>query len=129
MSVGERVCAICCACLFAAVGHACWYVLLGTLVLHGDVDRRSLAVSVGSAVGSADGLLGGPSPCVRRGARTWTCSVTDGSAGSHYRVRVRAGSSCWDARRTGPAYTLFPAAASGCVHRLEWTLADVLTLE
>jgi hypothetical protein len=92
---------------------------LGTrFVLHGRVTTASLHTAVARESGSADLALGVRDGCRREDApRTYTCFVGDrsGSAGVNYRVRLRPGSSCFDART--PRGHRMPARISGCVYR------------
>ncbi len=98
----------------AAVG----YGLLARFVLHGEVTGASLAHSV--ARESPWG--GGQGSCERTGGDgQWRCTFADDSGTEReYRVRVRAGSSCWDARRLR---TPRPTPAfGGCVRRWQGAL-------
>jgi hypothetical protein len=100
--------------------------LLGRYVVHGTVDRESLAVAVARESGSADDLLGGSEPCrTTDRVGVWRCRVGDseGSGTAVYRVSIRPGSSCWDARRIrDDSEAGMPRRAGGCVYRWQWSL-------
>jgi hypothetical protein len=99
--------------------------MTGTVVagstLHGPVDARTLMLSVIEATDSTQEILEPGRTCRPRGALTWSCTVLDdeGSSQGTYRVVLRSGSSCWDARLLGPSNPGLPRAASRCVHRWE----------
>ena len=110
--------------LFAA------YAIVARFVLHGPVTGRSLHESVQSASGSAGSTLGNAGRC-RSGSQTreWRCDVDDagGSGTATYSIRVRAGSSCWNGRLTGgDGEGGMPKRISGCVHRWQWSLFDLV---
>jgi hypothetical protein len=94
------------------------YGLAARYVLHGRVTTASLHTAVARESGSADLRLGVRDGCRREDApRTYTCFVGDrsGRAGVNYRVKLRAGSSCFEARtRRGHR---MPARITGCVRR------------
>ncbi len=111
--------------------------LLARLVVHGPVDRVSLATSLTRASGSGGTMVGKHGSCrpwgtpVRlshrrppKGTVLWTCTVPDRAVSSvvRYRVRVRRGSSCWDALVVVQSTdTSLPRNVSGCVHLWQWT--------
>ena len=93
------------------------YNVLRSNVLHGEVNVRSLYVSVEdeAGVGSVN-VVPGPHTCTRTDRpREWTCGVPDseGSGEVSYRVRVREDSSCWDGTGGGSGR---PRRISGCVY-------------
>jgi hypothetical protein len=97
-------------------------------VLHGPVDGASLAKSVQLHSGGGSIMFGVP-PCEPLDGRTWHCRVASdpGSGWSDaYRVTLRQGSSCWDARRTMAGSPALDDHLDGCVHLWQWTLWDVL---
>jgi hypothetical protein len=118
--------------LVLAVTAFAAYALTARFLLHGPVDRASLWRGVAAASGSASALPGfDDGGCVRKGPRTYDCSVSDpeGSGGGTYRVTVRPGSSCWTARHLGghgAEERRLPDAVDGCVRRWEWSLADLV---
>jgi hypothetical protein len=82
------------------------YAILGKWVLHGPVNAQTLARSMELAG------IGGSASCARTSdAHVWECAVYSASSSHRVLVRVRPGSSCWEARRT-----------DGCVHRWQWAL-------
>jgi hypothetical protein len=100
----------------------CAYALAARFALHGPVTPTSLYASVAARAGSAGGDAG---RCRRAGA-AWSCLVSDreGSGGGEYRVRVRAGSSCFDGRLTRDASEDgdMPRRVQGCIHLWQWRL-------
>jgi hypothetical protein len=101
--------------VLAMVAVLVW-LALAVWVLHGPVNGPSLQRSVELAADSASLSPGG---CRPRADRAWRCVVDDsGSSGVvRYDVRVRAGSSCWDARLLRADGEPMPRRVSGCVHR------------
>jgi hypothetical protein len=99
--------------------------LLGRYVMHGPVDRNRLAVSVAQATGSVDEAFGGPDPCrLTDRVGVYRCRVGDGegSGTATYSVRLRPGSSCWDARRLIDASEGgMPRNPDGCVRAWQWS--------
>jgi hypothetical protein len=95
------------------------YAVLARTVIHGPVTPDSLGVSVAEEGGSMFAEFSECRPAAR--AREWRCTFSvDGSSGAEFRVRVRDGSSCWDASRVHG--TGLDRRLSGCVHRWQWSL-------
>jgi hypothetical protein len=96
------------------------YLILRSNVLHGEVTPRSLYASVEDEAGFGTvNVVPGPHVCKRTvRPREWTCGLPDseGSGEVLYRVRVRAGSSCWDGAAGRRAR---PRRVSGCVYQDE----------
>ena len=79
------------------------YAVLARYVLHGPVDGESLGRSVARESHWATGT------CRRTPAPgEWRCVMSDASTSRPYRVRVKEGSSCWEAPLL---------KAEGCVRR------------
>ena len=108
--------------------------LLARFVLHGPVTSRSLLDSVEQRSGSEGATYdlggrcrpprGGEDGRGRDGGR-WRCEVWDPAISdpAAYDVRVRPGSSCWDARLARPDVPSdLPRSLEGCVHRWQWTI-------
>jgi hypothetical protein len=98
------------------------YATLARFKLAGEVNARSLAVSVGRASGSPGEMLNDAGRCKRSRPGVWRCSEVgrEGSGQAVYRVRLRDNSSCWDARLERGA--MMDERVSGCVHRWQWSL-------
>jgi hypothetical protein len=91
--------------------------VLMLFVLHGRVTAQRLAASVGRDVPGSGSCRPAFAP------RAWTCGFRLDSDGVGYAVRVRAGSSCWNARLIGGGAgheDIWPSRASGCVRRWQW---------
>lgn len=117
--------------VLAAVAMFGGYALVARFVLHGPVDPGSLQRSVAMETSSADVTLNISRPCQPRArADRWSCDVSDGSGSGTavYGIRVEPDSSCWTGRLVA-GYEVegtMPRRISGCVHRWQWTLWDVL---
>jgi hypothetical protein len=95
------------------------YAIAGRFVLAGDVNESSLTLSVAGKAGS----LERDGECSRSRDRLWRCSLPDprGSGDpTSYNVRIREGSSCWEARRVHGSTSA--KRLDGCVHRWQWRL-------
>lgn len=105
------------------------YAVLARFVLHGPVDRKTLAVSVTLRSGSVGPLVDKWGACARRTRSTWRCTVVDtgDSGGATYRIDVRSGSSCWRGRLARDfSEAGMPREIAGCVHRWQWSLLSAL---
>ena len=119
-----RVASLLLVVLLVAVLGAGVFAVLARFVLHGEVTPRSLFVSVEDASGSAGLIFKDEGRCRPWRGREglWRCTVRDaaGSGGATYRVRMRSGSSCWDARLTDDdSEGTMPEMLDGCVYRWE----------
>lgn len=111
-----------CAAVFVVVYAGAAYALFARFVLHGPVNQPSLEVSVQDV--SAFGLLIDAATCQGSGD-AWTCTPRDDSGGrATYAVKLRPGSSCWDAqlRKSFSSEVEPPQELSGCVRRWQWSL-------
>jgi hypothetical protein len=123
--------------LLVAIVLLAAYTGLAVYVLHGEVAAKTLVLSLDREIGS--GGLDDESlpPCRPREAGAWSCEAfsTELSGTVRYDVVLRPGTSCWDAllderfdaraeRHSGPSD--MPTRASGCVHRWQWTVVDVV---
>ena len=112
---GDRVLATLTVLLIGAPVVLVTYALLARFVLHGEVNGRSLGRSV-----ARESPWPGSGVCRRSPApNEWRCDLSDGSTTRTYRVRIRDGSSCWEARRPDVARS---EPFSGCVHRWQRSL-------
>jgi hypothetical protein len=103
--------------------------LLGRYVVRGPADSDGLAVALARETRSADQMF--DEQRCRRTDRVgaYRCEVADseGSGSAIYRVRVRPGSSCWDARRVRDlSGGDMPRRAEGCVYLWQWSLGGLL---
>jgi hypothetical protein len=101
------------------------YALLAATVLNGPVTAGPLATSVNRTIDVGSQIYDDAYGCRPDGrARTWVCNVPDSDSGVvSYRVTVRTGTSCWDARLLNkhPEQTAgMPDTATGCVRRWQW---------
>ena len=117
--------------MLSAVAIFLGYALVARFALRGPVNPDSLHRSVALETGSADVTLGNAGACEPRARpNLWSCEVSDssGSGTAVYDIRVESNRSCWTGRLVesyegeGP----MPRRSSGCVHRWQWTLLDVL---
>src|SRR3954470_4703154 len=101
------------------------YALHRAMLLHGPVTAESLATSVNDRIDVGSQIYEAAYGC-RHDGRThkWVCHVPDSDSSIvAYRVTIRAGTSCWDARllNKSPEQTAgMPDTASGCVRRWHW---------
>lgn len=102
--------------------------VLGRWVVHGPVDAESLWESVYAEAGTMHVI--GPQRCRRAADDEWSCGVWDGAVSGNvsYRVRLRPGSSCWDARIPGRPAISLSRTLDGCVHRWQWSVEDAVGL-
>jgi hypothetical protein len=125
-----RILAVTAAALAALIlSAAVAYAFAARFLLHGPVTATALARSLTGEAPSAGSLLGVDGQCIRERAATWRCSVIDGegSGGASYRVTLQPRSSCWRAELLGDdSEGGMPARLDGCVHRWQWSLADLL---
>jgi hypothetical protein len=103
------------------------YTVLSGTVLHGSVDAHSLSKSVERVVDVGSRVYDDGYGCEQvRGSAAWECVIPDSDSGIvGYRVAVRPGTSCWDARILATdreSMAGMPKTASGCVRRWEWGL-------
>ncbi len=103
--------------------------MLTRWVVHGTVDRDSLAVSVTDVAGGS--ALGYQPPCnFLPGPGAWECEVPapSNSGQDGYLVRVTPGTSCWTATRVydGSEGDDLPDRADGCVRLWQWSPVDLL---
>lgn len=96
--------------------------LLAATTLHGPVEAQSLATSVERILDVGRVYADDAYGCTPSQGG-WDCVVPDKDSGvAGYRVTVRPGTSCWQARLIGrnPETTAgMPRTASGCVRRRE----------
>lgn len=96
------------------------YAMLARFALAGEVNARSLAVSVGRASGSPGEMLNDLGKCKRSRPGEWRCSEVDREGSGRAVYHVHENGNCWDARLLRGA--MMDERVSGCVHRWQWSL-------
>jgi hypothetical protein len=99
---------------------AIWAIGKGVQQIHAPVNAKSLNISV--AVAADSGFTDLFERCTKNEDGTWRCMVSDksGSGYGAYRVKVRPGSSCWDAQGTDESgKRLTSEKLSSCVNHFE----------